>query len=115
MEPEVHEVSRVFRSVLRESVEVLRNDEAQMQDDVFEKEQRSKSLSFITFRTKFRTGPFFRGGSIQGSRGDLQQEVDWIDGEEDGEGEEEAIKTRARKGRSKSMPDISPMEQSAQG
>ncbi|XP_034546262.1 RD3 domain-containing protein [Notolabrus celidotus] len=116
MESEVHEVPRLFRSVLRECVdEVNGNDDLQMQDDIYEKQQRSKSLSFITFRTKFRTGQFFKGSGIQGSRGNLQQEVDWIDDEEDGEGEEEAIKARARRGRSKSMPEISPVEQSAQG
>ncbi|KAM7000203.1 protein RD3 [Tautogolabrus adspersus] len=116
MEPEVHEVPRLFRSVLRECVdEVNGNDEVQTQDTIFEKQQRSKSLSFITFRTKFRTGQFFKGSGMRGSRGNLQQEVDWSDEEEDEEGEEEAIKARARKGRSKSMPEISPMEQSAQG
>ncbi|XP_060904282.1 RD3 domain-containing protein [Labrus mixtus] len=117
MEPEVHEVPRLFRSVLRECVdEVNGNDEEQTEDTIFEKQQRSKSLSFITFRTKFRTGQFFKGSGMRGSRGNLQQEVDWSDEEEeDEEGEEEAIKARARKGRSKSMPEISPMEQSAQG
>ncbi|CAJ1058741.1 RD3 domain-containing protein [Xyrichtys novacula] len=115
-EPDVHEVPRLFRSVLHKCVDELnRNNEAQMQDTFFEKQQRSKSLSFITFRTKFRTGQLFRGGAIRGSRGDLQQAVGWLDGEEDGEGEEEAIKVRTRRGRSRSMPDICPMEQSAQG
>ena len=116
MEPEVHEVPRLFRSVLRECVDELnRNEEVQTQDTVFEKQQRSKSLSFLTFRTKFRTGHLFKGSSMRGSRGNLQQQVDWSDEEEDGEREEEAIKARARKGRSKSMPEITPLEQSAQG
>lgn len=116
MEPEVHEVPRLFRTVLRDCVdEVSGNEDVQAQDTVFEKQQRSKSLSFDTFRSKFRTGQFFKGSSMRGSRGNLQQEVDWSDEEEDGEGEEEAIKARARKGRSRSMPEISPMEQSAQG
>ncbi|XP_040904592.1 RD3 domain-containing protein [Toxotes jaculatrix] len=116
MEPEVHEVPRLFRSVLRDCVdEVNGNEDVQTQDTVFEKQQRSKSLSFVTFRTKFRTGHFFKGGGMRGSRGNLQQQVDWSDGEEDGEGEEEVIKARARKGRSRSMPEITPMEQSAQG
>lgn len=109
MEPEVHEVPRLFRSVLNDFV-----DESNAPEEVqetFEKQQRSKSLSFDTFRSKFRTGQFFRG-SLRGSRGNLQQDLDWSD-EEDAEAEEEAMKARARKGRSRSMPEISPMEQSA--
>lgn len=113
MEPEVHEVPRLFRSVLHDFVDEMNGNE-EVQDTVYEKQQRSKSLSFDTFRTKFRTGHFFKGGATRGSRGNLQQEVDWSD-EEDEEGEEEAIKARARKGRSRSMPEISPMEQSAHG
>ncbi|XP_039976503.1 RD3 domain-containing protein [Xiphias gladius] len=116
MEPEVHEVPRLFRSVLRDCVdEMNRNEDVQTQDTVFEKQQRSKSLSFVTFRTKFCTGNLFKGNGMRGSRGNLQQQVDWSDEEEDGEAEEEAIKARATKGRSNSMPDISPMEQTTQG
>ncbi|XP_044061065.1 RD3 domain-containing protein [Siniperca chuatsi] len=115
MEPEVHDVPRMFRSVLRDCVDEMNgNEDAQMQDTATEKQQRSKSLSFVTFRTKFRTGHFFKGSGMTGSRGNLQQDMDWSD-EEDGEGEDEAIKARARKGRSRSMPEISPMEQSAHG
>lgn len=115
MEPEVHEVPRLFRTVLRDCVdEVNGNEDVQTQDTVIEKQQRSKSLSFVTFRTKFRTGQFFKGSGIRGSRGNLQQQVDWSDEEDDAEGEEEAIKARARKGRSRSMPEITPLEQSAQ-
>jgi len=116
MEPEVHEVPRLFRSVLRDCMdEVTGNDDMQTEDAVYEKLQRSKSLlSFVSFRSKFRTGPLFRGSNTRGSRRNLHQQVDWSD-EEDAEGEEEAIKARARKGRSRSMPEISPMEQSAPG
>lgn len=116
MEPEVHEVPRLFRTVLRDCVdEVNGNDEVQPPTAFIEKQQRSKSLSFVTFRTKFRTGQMFKGSNLRGSRGNLQQQVDWSDEEEDAEGEEEAMKARARKGRSKSMPEITPLEQSAQG
>ncbi|XP_026186853.1 protein RD3 [Mastacembelus armatus] len=116
MEPEVHEVPRLFRTVLRDCMdEMNKNEDIQREDTVFEKQQRSKSLSFVTFRTKFRTGHLFKGSGMRGSRGNLQQQVDWSDEEEDGEGEEEAIKARARKGRSRSMPEITPVEQSAQG
>ncbi|KAM3613312.1 uncharacterized protein V6R79_023973 [Siganus canaliculatus] len=113
MEPEVHEVPRLFRTVLHTLVDEINSNE-EVRETVVEKQQRSKSLSFDTFRTKFRTGQFFKGSSMRGSRGNLQQEVDWSD-EEDGENEEEAIKARARKGRSRSMPEISPIEQTAQG
>ncbi|XP_030000609.1 protein RD3 [Sphaeramia orbicularis] len=114
MEPEVHEVPRLFRTVLRDCVdEVSGNEEVHPQDQVYEKQQRSKSLSFDTFRTKFRTGNLFKGSTMRGSKGNLQQQVDWSD--EEDSGEEEAINARARKGRSKSMPEITPMEQSAQG
>lgn len=89
------------------------NSNEDVKDNIFEKQQRSKSLSFDTFRTKFRSGLLFKGGGMRGSRGDLQQEVEWSD-DEDGEDEEEAIKARARKGRSRSMPEIGPIEQSAQ-
>lgn len=112
MEPEVHEVPRMFRSVLRDCVNELSENE-DVQECVIEKQQRSKSLSFVTFRTKFRTGNFLKVSGLRGSRGNLQQQVDWSDDEEDPEGEEEAIRERAKKGRSKSMPEICPMEQSA--
>uniref|UniRef100_A0A8C6U9T5 Zgc:162144 n=1 Tax=Neogobius melanostomus TaxID=47308 RepID=A0A8C6U9T5_9GOBI len=111
MEPEVHEVPRMFRSVLRECVNELSENE-EFQEQVIEKQQRSKSLSFVTFRTKFRTGPSTKASAFRGSRGNLQQEMDWSD-EDDSEGEDEALRARAKKGRSKSMPDIAPMEQSA--
>lgn len=107
MEPDVHEVPRLFRSVLHDCVDEMNGNE-DVKDTIFEKQQRSKSLSFDTFRTKFCTGLLFKGGDMRGSRGNLQQEVDWSDEEE-----EEAIKAMARKGRSRSMPEISPMEQSA--
>ncbi|XP_034037244.1 RD3 domain-containing protein [Thalassophryne amazonica] len=115
MEPEVHEVPRLFRSVLRDCVDELsgNDDDAPMNDPVFEKRHRSKSLSFVTFRSKFCTGHFPKGNNLRGSRANLQQQVDWTD--EDNEGEEEAIKARARKGRSKSMPEICPIEESAHG
>lgn len=112
MEPEVHEVSRLFRSVLNEFVDEANANE-DTQDAIVEKQQRSKSLSFDVFRTKLQR-QLFRGSGLRGSRGNLQQELDWSD-EEDGEREEEeVIKARARKGRSRSMPEIGPVEQSAQ-
>ncbi len=114
MEPDVHEVTRLFRTVLHDFVdEGNRNED--VQETICEKQQRSKSLSFDTFRTKLRTSQFFKSSGMRGSRGNLQQAVDWSD-DEYGEGEEEeTIKARARKGRSRSMPEISPLEQSAQG
>ncbi|XP_072252515.1 protein RD3 [Leuresthes tenuis] len=115
MEPEVQEVPRLFRTVLRDCVdEVNGNDDIQTPNPLLEKQHRSKSLSFVTFRTKFRTGQMFKGTGMRGSRGNLQQQVDWSDEEDDAEGEEAAIKARAGKGRSRSMPEITPFEQSAQ-
>lgn len=112
MEPDVHDVPRLFRSVLNELVDEMNGNE-DVQDNIIEKQQRSKSLSFDVFRSKLRTGQLFKGSGMRGSRGNLQQELDWSD-EEDGEREEEVIKARARKGRSRSMPEISPVEQSTQ-
>ncbi|XP_076015604.1 protein RD3 [Genypterus blacodes] len=110
VEPEVHEVPQLFRSVLRDCIDELsRGEEHQTPDAIFEKHQRSKSLSFVTFRSKFCGGHLFKGSAMGGSRGNLQQ-VDWCD-EEHGEEEEVAIKARTRRGRSRSMPEISPMEQ----
>lgn len=115
MEPEVHEVPRLFRTVLRDCMdEVSGNEDIQTPNPLFEKQQRSKSLSFVTFRTKFRSGQMFKGSGMRGSRGNLQQQVDWSDDEDDEDMEEEAIKVRASKGRSRSMPEITPLEQSAQ-
>lgn len=113
MEPEVHEVPRLFRSVLNEFVDEANANE-DTQDAIVEKQQRSKSLSFDVFRTKIQR-QLFKGAALRGSRGNLQQELDWFD-EEDEEREEEVIKARPRKGRSRSrsMPEISPVEQSAQ-
>ncbi|XP_061756191.1 RD3 domain-containing protein [Nerophis ophidion] len=121
MEPEVQEVPRLFRSVLRDRLEELRSEEGgvHMHEHTWMKQQRSKSLSFLTFRTKFQKGCFSGGSGPRGSRGNLQQQLEWSDEEEDDDdgqdGEEEAIKARCRKGRSQSMPEITPLEQSALG
>ncbi|KAL3044723.1 hypothetical protein OYC64_013077 [Pagothenia borchgrevinki] len=119
IEPDVPEVPRLFRSVLHECMDqVNRAEDVQTQRAVFHKQQRSKSLSFDTFCNKFSKGQLFKGSGRRGSRGNLQQQVDWYEEEEeeeDEDGEEEAIKARAIKGRSRSMPEISPLEQSAQG
>lgn len=117
IEPDVPEVSRLFRSVLHEVMDqVNRAEDVQTQSAVFHKQQRSKSLSFDTFCSKFSKGQLFKGSGMRGSRGNLQQQVDWYkEEEEDEDGEEEVIKVRAIKGRSRSMPEISPLEQSAQG
>ncbi|KAM8848252.1 RD3 domain-containing protein [Synchiropus splendidus] len=114
MEPDVHEVPRLFRTVLRDCVDEREADhDVQTENTIIEKQQRSKSLSFITFRSKFVGGILSRGGGLRGSRGNLQQQVDWSE-EEGGEAEED-IRARARKGRSKSMPEITPYEQTAHG
>uniref|UniRef100_A0A673L0Z2 Protein RD3-like n=1 Tax=Sinocyclocheilus rhinocerous TaxID=307959 RepID=A0A673L0Z2_9TELE len=106
-EAEVHDVPKLFRGVLRNCLDELQGD-AELENRVnrWEK-QRSKSLSFVTFRSKFRT--LNRGkGSFGGSRNDLQEENTWSDEDE------EAAAMRTRKGRSLSMPEITPLEQAAQ-
>ncbi|XP_077464819.1 protein RD3 [Stigmatopora argus] len=113
MEPEVYDVPRLFRSVLHDCLEEIREDSADVQKNMQMKQQRSKSLSFVTFRSKFRTGYFYGGSGQSGSRADLRQQVEWSD-EEDAR-EEEAMRARVRKGRSRSMPEITPLEQSAHG
>ncbi|KAM9795240.1 protein RD3 [Neosynchiropus ocellatus] len=114
MEPDVHEVPRLFRTVLRDCVDEREaGHDEQTENTIVEKQQRSKSLSFVTFRSKFVSGILSRGGGQRGSRGNLQHQVDWSE-EEGGEAEED-IRARAKKGRSRSMPEIAPYEQTAQG
>ncbi|CAL8356764.1 unnamed protein product [Merluccius merluccius] len=124
MEPEVQEVARLFRTVLRDCVEEQAGEDASdAQAHVFEKQHRSKSLSFVSFRSRFRTGHFFKGSAVGGSRGNLEQPMEWSDEEEEEEMEEDIgakedarLRARAaRKGRSRSMPEISPVEQSVHG
>ncbi|KAI7801590.1 RD3 domain-containing protein [Triplophysa rosa] len=110
-EPEVPEVPKLFRTVLRNCLDELQGD-AELQDRInrWEK-QRSKSLSFVTFRSKFRTLGRGKGG-FGGSRNNLQEENKWSD--EDEAAEQEMTVMRSRKGRSFSMPEITPIEQAAQ-
>ncbi|KAF5900244.1 protein RD3-like, partial [Clarias magur] len=81
IEPEVHEVPQLFRSVLRACLEEEQADEdLQVRTARWEK-RRSKSLSFVTFRSKFRA--LSRGmGSFSGSRGNLQEST-WSEEEEE--------------------------------
>ena len=105
MEPDVHEVPRLFRTVLLDTVEGTDTDEnLRLQAARFDK-QRSKSLSFVSFRSKFRTIPF-RGGALGGSRGNLQEEASWYEEDEVDEEEEVNAARGAKRGRSRSMSDI---------
>ncbi|CAL8264235.1 unnamed protein product [Lota lota] len=124
MEPEVQEVARLFRTVLRDCVEEQAGEDApDAQAPIFEKQHRSKSLSFVHFRSRFRTGHLFRGGALGGSRGNLEQSMEWSDEEEEEPMEEDIGRVEdtrlraqaARKSRSRSMPEISPIEQSVRG
>uniref|UniRef100_A0A8C1GKZ8 Zgc:162144 n=1 Tax=Cyprinus carpio TaxID=7962 RepID=A0A8C1GKZ8_CYPCA len=111
-EPEVPDVPKLFQGVLRNCLDELHGDtELQNRVNRWEK-QRSKSLSFVTFRSKFPT--LNRGkGSFGGSRNNLQEENTWSD--EDEEAVEQVTTTmRTRKGRSLSMPEITPLQQAAQ-
>ncbi|KAL2077083.1 hypothetical protein ACEWY4_026587 [Coilia grayii] len=108
MEPEVAEVPRLFRSVLLNLLEEMESD-AKLQEHVSRwDQQRSKSLSFVNLRSCFRSGQGV-GGFPGGSRGLLQEQV-WPNEEEEEEEEEVAVQRGSHRGRSKSMPDITPME-----
>uniref|UniRef100_A0A3B1INZ8 Zgc:162144 n=1 Tax=Astyanax mexicanus TaxID=7994 RepID=A0A3B1INZ8_ASTMX len=113
-EPEVHEVPQLFRTVLKAFLDEAQGNELQAQNGRCDK-PRSKSLSFVTFRSRLRI--LSRGrGSFGGSRSNLQEEPAWSDEEEE---EEETVGhagtvTRPRRGRSQSMPEIIPLEQAAQ-
>lgn len=113
-EPEVQEVPQLFRSVLRACLDEARGDaELQAQNGRCDK-ARSKSLSFVTFRSKMRTVNRGRG-SFGGSRGNLQEEPDWSDEEEEeADAGHAGTVARPRRGRSQSMPEIIPIEQAAQ-
>ncbi|XP_063045987.1 RD3 domain-containing protein [Engraulis encrasicolus] len=121
MEPDVAEVPRLFRTVLQNTLEEMESD-AELQERVsrWDKQQRAKSLSFVNFRSRFRSARGSVGGFISGSRGNLQEQG-WLDEEEGGGGEEEeeddevltdkmAAQRGARRARSRSMPNIIPME-----
>ncbi|KAM6953550.1 protein RD3 [Aplochiton taeniatus] len=112
-EPEVHEVPRLFRTVLRDSVE---GDDFDELAAAGRQKQRSQSLSFVSFRSKIRTAnPMAKGGAMGGSRGDLQDGGQWYEEDEEVEADEALAARAAKRGRSKSMPDITPVEQSALG
>ncbi|XP_030622778.1 protein RD3 [Chanos chanos] len=111
-EPEVHEVSRLFRSVVQNCLDELAGDEELKARASRWDKQRSKSLSFVSFRSKFRT--FSRGrGGLSGSRGNLPEESGWSDEDEEA-GEQVAAVKRTHRVRSRSMPEITPIEQAAQ-
>ncbi|XP_036378994.1 protein RD3-like [Megalops cyprinoides] len=104
-EPDVNEVPRIFRSVLNDCLD---EDEIGMEEDEraqasrWEK-QRSKSLSYVTFRSKLRINPF-RGG-LKG-----HDEEAWTCDEED----DVPVGVVGRTRRVRSMPDMTPIEERAQ-
>ncbi|XP_052430768.1 protein RD3-like [Carassius gibelio] len=111
-EPEVHDVPKLFRGVLRKCLDELQGDAA-LQNRVYRWEkQHSKSLSFVTFRSKFGTRNHGKG-SFGGSHNNLQEENTWSDEDEEA-AEQVTTVMRTRKGRSLSMPEITPPEQTAQ-
>ncbi|TSY55758.1 Protein RD3 [Bagarius yarrelli] len=113
LEPEVHEVPQLFRSVLRACLDEDQADEELQGRTARWEKQRSKSLSFVTFRSKFRA--LSRGmGSFSGSRSNLQEENTWSEEEEEAVAEQgTSVAPRQRRGRSHSMPEIIPTEGSA--
>nr|XP_015194305.1 PREDICTED: protein RD3-like [Lepisosteus oculatus] len=96
-EPDVHEVSRIFRSVLRDSLEEEEEREERRLQSRWEK-RRSKSLSLVSFKSRLRVNPFRGAGSA------LPEDELW-------RGEEEAGLGLAR--RVRSMPEITPLEERA--
>ncbi|XP_058876645.1 protein RD3-like isoform X2 [Acipenser ruthenus] len=96
-EPDVHEVSRIFRSVLCDSLdeERGREEERQLEQRGWDK-QRSKSLSVMTFKSRLRINPS-RNPAPSGST--LDEDSD----------EEAGLGGGAR--RVRSMPEITPCEQ----
>ncbi|KAG9346488.1 hypothetical protein JZ751_006799 [Albula glossodonta] len=115
-EPEAHEVPRIFRSLLSECLDEEERDlgEEQMraQASQWKRQHRSQSLSFITFHSKFHINPF-RNRGLGGSRFNLTEEGAWSDEEEEREGPIQSV-SGVRRGRSRSMPEIIPMEEQAQ-
>ncbi|XP_028815951.1 protein RD3-like [Denticeps clupeoides] len=110
-EPEVHEVPRLFRTVLRNCLDELEGeDEIRSRANRWDK-QRSQSLSFVTFRSRFRSAKA-GGRGLGGSRSNLPEEA-WLDEEED-EPEKVAEMRGSKRGRSRSMPEITPIEQRVQ-
>ena len=105
-------MARLFRTVLRDCVEeqaAAEDPPSDAQGLNFEKQHRSKSLSFDHFRSRFLAVPLFMGGALGGSRGNLEQSLEWTDEEE------EPMEDIGRRNRSRSLPEISPVEQSAHG
>lgn len=106
-EPDVNEVPRIFRSVLSDCLE---DDELGLEEEMMREQAsrfhkpRSKSLSFVTFRSRFRINPF-RGGGLA-----VQEGEPWPGEEEEGM----PIGIQGRTRRVRSMPDITPLEESAQ-
>ncbi|XP_066575160.1 protein RD3 [Amia ocellicauda] len=96
-EPEVQEVSRLFRSVLRDSLEE-EEEEGGHERSQWDK-RRSQSLSLVSFRSRLRINPFKSGGA-----GTLAEDPLWGDEEEAGPGPVGGAR------RVRSMPEIMPTE-----
>lgn len=111
-EPDVHEVPGLFRSMLRDCLE--EEEERDLSDAEMRARasqwgtQRSKSLSFVSFRSRFFVNPF-KGVILGGSRNNLQEGAMWMD--EEAEGDPDRSVPPVRRGRSRSMPDITPVEE----
>ncbi|KAK1150827.1 protein RD3-like [Acipenser oxyrinchus oxyrinchus] len=90
-EPDVHEVSRIFRSVLCDSLDEERGREEERLGQQGWDKQRSKSLSVMTFKSRLRINPFRNPAPDEDSD------------------EEAGLGGGAR--RVRSMPEITPCEQ----
>ncbi|XP_028649673.1 protein RD3-like [Erpetoichthys calabaricus] len=100
-EPDVHEVSRIFRSVLCDTL-----DEEPQQKQDFKPpphhwdKRRTKSLSLMSFKSRLRINPFRNTATCAN-----EEEEQWPNDEEMGM----AVARRVQ-----SMPEISPLEKGAQ-
>ncbi|KAG2469431.1 RD3 protein, partial [Polypterus senegalus] len=100
-EPDVHEVSRIFRSVLCDTL-----DEEPQQKQDFKPpphhwdKRRTKSLSLMSFKSRLRINPFRNTATCAN-----EEEEQWPNDEEMGM----AVARRVQ-----SMPEISPLEKGAE-
>lgn len=71
-EPEVHEVSGLFRSVLLEAVEQLKEEQEAQRLARQWSNKRAKSMSLVNFRSRIKINPFgSAAGLISGEGGRL--------------------------------------------
>lgn len=107
-EPEAHEVPRILRMILLDCVE--EEEQSKEQEDRAagcSEKARSKSLSFVTLRSRFLGGVLGESRLCQ-----LREARPWASDDDDRDGLHFSVGGKTR--RVRSMPEMSPMEQMAQ-